>query len=765
MEHPVNMKIIACFIMTGLFCSLPFIGARAQIPVGKWRAHLSYDSIQDVTGSKERIFAAAQSGILVYNKNYNSTETIDKVKGLSEAGISSLGYSKNHQALLIGYQSGNLDVLKDGDVTNHPYIKDHAYYTEGKIAGITFRQGKALLSCPFGIAVFDMDRKEFLETYQPGKNQVSKVHDVAYDDKNYYAATESGLFYADINTPDLYDPESWEQVTAFPNYNRRVKEVEVFNGYTLINVQKEGDKSEIYYMNDLNNSVLLLEGKVETLKSSTDKFYIGLSNAIRIYASDLSFVDEITEYASLRSRPNSIYPVSGGNVWIGDSRAGLIRLSGNAAESIVPDGPATDHAFAMVSEGNRIFSVPGGYDDQFNPKNRNGAVQQFSGQEWNNRLFSQWKDFVDIVTAPESKEDLLIGSWGDGILEIREGKIKNQFVENNSSLEAYNDGGVYVQDMAWDEEGNLWVLNYGSAHPFKFMEANGNWKVFEYEPLQDKVPMGLLSAKNGYKWGFLNDSPYLFVIDDRNTPSQSENHRVKITEVRDNNGKSYASRIYAIQEDREGNIWFATDEGIGVDYDPQSIFEEDTYQPNRPRISEEGYTHFMLRDNIVTDIAVDPANQIWFATQTSGVFAYNPKAQEMVHHFTASSSPLLTDTLQSIAVNETGEVFMGTSRGMISYRSHTSEGQDTFEDTYAFPNPVPPDYQGTITITNLVENVNVKITDISGNLVYETIAKGGQATWSGKDFSDRPVGSGVYLIFLTNKDGSKTHVEKLLFIR
>lgn len=759
------MKNSACFIMIWWFCSLLPFAALAQVPVGKWRAHLSYDSIQAVTGSKDRIFAAAQSGVLIYDKNYNSTETIDKVKDLSEAGISSIGYSMDHQALLIGYYSGNLDILKDGEVTNHPYIKEHAHYRKKRISDITFRKEKALLSCQFGIAVFDMVRGEFGEIYQPGRGQVLKVYDVAYDDENYYAATESGLFYADVDASGLHDPDSWEQATAFPDYNRAVEQVEVFNEYILINAEKEGSGSEIYYLDDSGNSALLLEGKVETLKSSLDKLYVGLSNGIRIYAQDLNFVDEITEYGSMTLRPNSVFPISGENLWIGDSRAGLIRFSGNTEESIVPNGPATDHAFKMGSDGKRIFSVPGGYDERFNQKNRNGVVQKFSDQEWNNDLFSHRSDFVDIVIDPENSGHLQIGTWGNGLMEIRDGKIENHFLEDNSSLEESDDGGVYVQDVEWDQDGNLWVLNYGTEHPFKFMQAEDNWKVFEYDLMKDKVPMGLLSADNGYKWGFMHDSPYLFIIDDRNTPSKSKDHRIKIIEPKDYNGKSYASRIFAIQEDREGNIWFATDEGIGVDYDPTGIFEKDTYQPNRPRITQEGYTHFMLRDNIVTDIAVDPANQIWFATKTSGVFVYNPDAQEMIHHFTASSSPMLTDTLQSIAVNETGEVFMGTSRGMVSYRSQTAEGKDSFRDTYAFPNPVPPDHQGPITITNVVENVNVKITDINGNLVYETVAKGGQATWNGKDFSGRPVGSGVYLIFLTNEDGSKTHVEKLLFIR
>ena len=736
----------------------------AQIPVGEWRTHLSYDSIQEVTSSEKSIFAASQSGIMIYNKNYNSTETIDRINGLSEAGISSIGYSENQQALLIGYHNGNLDLLKNGDVTNYPDLKEHTHYIRKNISSITFRQGKALLSCPFGIAVFDITRGEFLETYRPGMGQVLKVYEVAYDQEYYYAATESGLFYADVNAPDLYNPYTWEQVTTFPQPGRKVEHVATFGGYILISVIQPDGENEIYYLDGLSSATLLRTGKVAALESTGENLYAALTKRILVYSRDLELTGKITNYAGYQPSPTSVLQDSDGTLWIGDGRAGLIKNNGNKAESIIPNGPSGDHAFKMVSAGSKVFTVPGGYNKQFQHAHRKGTINKFSQQQWYNNSFPAKNNFVDMVIDPENHEHLFTGTWGHGLLEIRGSEIVAQYQEDNSTLEPNENQGVLVNNLKFDEEGNLWMLNFGATNPVKFRGSQGNWKTFEYEALRDRQPVEWTSVNN-YKWGFFHDSPYLFIIDDRETPSDPSDDRVKITEPRDFNGNSYTDRIYAIQADREGNIWFATDEGVGVDYDPGLIFEKDTYQPNRLRITQEGYTHFMLRDNVVMDIAIDPANQIWFATKAAGVFAYNPESQKMIHHFTTSNSPLLTDTLQSITVNDEGEVFMGTSRGVISYRSKTSGCRENFNETYAFPNPVPPDYHGPITITNLVENVNVKVTDINGNLVYETIAKGGQATWNGKNLSGSRVNSGVYLIFLTNEDGSKTHVEKILFIQ
>ena len=91
-------------------------------------------------------------------------------------------------------------------------------------------------------------------------------------------------------------------------------------------------------------------------------------------------------------------------------------------------------------------------------------------------------------------------------------------------------------------------------------------------------------------------------------------------------------------------------------------------------------------------------------------------------------------------------------------------GFDDFTDVYVYPNPIRENYEGNITITGLVTNANVKITDISGNIVFETTALGGQVIWDGRNFSGDRVHTGVYLVFCTNDDGSKTYVTKLLFI-
>ena len=83
---------------------------------------------------------------------------------------------------------------------------------------------------------------------------------------------------------------------------------------------------------------------------------------------------------------------------------------------------------------------------------------------------------------------------------------------------------------------------------------------------------------------------------------------------------------------------------------------------------------------------------------------------------------------------------------------------------YAYPNPVREGYQGYIAVKGLISNAQVRITDISGRLVYTGKAEGGQAVWDGNTMTGHKVHTGIYLVFASNEDGSEKVVTKILVI-
>ena len=70
-----------------------------------------------------------------------------------------------------------------------------------------------------------------------------------------------------------------------------------------------------------------------------------------------------------------------------------------------------------------------------------------------------------------------------------------------------------------------------------------------------------------------------------------------------------------------------------------------------------------------------------------------------------------------------------------------------------------------MTITGLIADSNVKITDLNGNLIRQRRSAGGQFTWDCRGANGQPVSSGVYLVLASTPDGSKGVVTKIAVVR
>jgi hypothetical protein len=135
-----------------------------------------------------------------------------------------------------------------------------------------------------------------------------------------------------------------------------------------------------------------------------------------------------------------------------------------------------------------------------------------------------------------------------------------------------------------------------------------------------------------------------------------------------------------------------------------------------------------------------------------------------IYHFNQDNSPLLSDRVSAIGINNTnGEVFFTTDNGLCSFKGDATKGGEKNEKVLVYPNPVPHNFAGTIAIRGLVDNAFVKITDINGQLIYSTKALGGQAIWDGKNLKGEKTATGVYLVFSTNDLGTETTVAKILY--
>jgi hypothetical protein len=102
---------------------------------------------------------------------------------------------------------------------------------------------------------------------------------------------------------------------------------------------------------------------------------------------------------------------------------------------------------------------------------------------------------------------------------------------------------------------------------------------------------------------------------------------------------------------------------------------------------------------------------------------------------------------------------------MISFKGIATKASEDLTNVYVYPNPVRPQYEGTVKIAGLINRANVKITDIAGNLVFEAISEGGTMEWDTTAFGKYKVASGVYMILYRHKTEWKLKLKKVMIIR
>ena len=477
-----------------------------------------------------------------------------------------------------------------------------------------------------------------------------------------------------------------------------------------------------------------------------------------------------------------IYPRSVGisddnTIWVADYKNGMIKIYGENFEPILPSGPMDNMVFSLYANGNDLWIAPGGRTDAWSNAWVTPHLQKFRGEEWTSFTkidYPEFNDFFDVVgmvADPDDPNHIFVATWGGGLLEFQGNELLNRFTNHNSPLETAlpqqpNEPYVRIGGLDFDKEGNLWITNSGVANNLLKLTGSREWESFELPEVATIRNVGqIIVTKNNDKWILVPRGHDVYVV---NSTGQEKKH-LMVTSYFNNGTYENFNRmndVYSIAEDNEGDIWIGTSKGIAVFSNPSRIWDSEVYYATQPSLDlNNGLYNPLLETETVTAIAVDGANRKWLGTSNSGIYLVSETGEKEILHFTEDNSPLLSNSITSIAINQiSGEVFIGTNDGLISYQSDATGGNDAYINVYVYPNPVRETYDGPVTITGLIEKTDVKITDISGNLVFNTQSLGGQAVWDGTNLNGNRVKTGVYLVFCTDEFGEETHITKLLFI-
>jgi hypothetical protein len=749
--------------------------AYSQIKVGKWRDHFSYNNCIAVCRGGDKIYGATSTGVFWYNIDDGEVGKISRVQGLNDINILTIEYSEQNNVLAIGYEDGNIDFVFKDRILNMPQIKDKLMQGSKRINNFTFYNNLVFVSTDFGIVAINLSKEEIKDTYFVGDMGVPiKVYRTAILNDNIYAATEAGLLLADVNDPLLIQYQRWIHETGFSSLTAECTDVAILGQKVIAIEGNSSDQKDIIWAVD--GGIWLEVGRpyntVSHIRTEQSKLFVASNEGISSYATVSSPPVTLTSYNfTWLFEPNMAIALESGKIAIADRYSGIVYGTYGDLSSIYPNGPANNRTFSIGVSSEKVIVACGAYDEVFGNLYYPLAFHQFENQQWKTTETGDYNDAIKVVFNPSNPSEYYILSWGAGIFQYRNNELLNHYSPTNSTLQTIYPNLPYcrISGVAFDNGGNLWVANVLVPNPISVRKTDGSWYSFPYLSVINSDHFSdLIYSPTGLLWLILPGGEGLFVLDPgSNVESATDDHYRKIR-LSDRDGNNLPNNIFSLTFDRDGYMWVGTSEGVLISYNPDQAIDASNFTVQRVKIPDvvQGLAAYLLQTEIVTSITVDGGNRKWFGTSKSGVFLQSSDGSKELLHFTTQNSPLPSNSIVDIKIHPTsGEVFIATDKGLISYRGDATEPGEKFGKVYAFPNPIKHGYSGIITITGLVENTTVKISDISGNLVYETQSQGGQAAWDGKNLNGNRVSTGVYLIFCSDSKGDQTAVSKLLFIK
>lgn len=753
-----------------------------SMPIGTWNIHLPYYECESVASSSSSVWAATDNSLFKLNKADFSTEKITKIEGLSDLSISTIAYNPYNDVLIVGYQNGNLDLIKGNKIYNLPDIKRSQIVANKAINRVYFIGALAYLSTGFGIVVLDTDRNEIRDTYLIGPNgSYLAIYDVTSDGTTIYAATATGIYRAQLADPFLANFASWTQYTGLPvgAYNC----IEVFNGMIITNYSRFTMNStnllqDVLWYYDSVTSVwdtIVDSMTIRNIAIENNQLWIADIFGILKYDASFQLMDVYYLGNNRYTFPNDLDPDVDGTVWYPDEYLGLGHITSPGSGDVYrPNGPVSTSAASMDFDNGRLCVAPGGHDDAWGNLYNTEGISFYQNQWWDvmqKEAVPALDSLFDISFAeidPTDNTHVWLGSWGKGLIEVRNNQVVNIYNQYNSILERRIEyAWCGIGGMRYDEDGNLWIINSHTMKCLKVKKADNTWAEFDFQGLisSGTVVANLMITEAGQKWMIVPRNQGIIVFDDNGTIGNLSDDKKKKLGFTPGVGDLPGTDVLCMVEDKDNEVWVGTDKGIGVFYCAETIFNTGGCDAQQILIQQGSYTQILMESQVVTALAVDGANRKWIGTESGGAFLMSEDGTEEIIHFTSDNSPLLSDNVTGITIDPvSGEVFFSTGKGICSYKSDAIEGDDVMGDVYAYPNPVRPEYHGPIAIRGLVRDADVKITDVSGNVVYQTTALGGQAIWDGNNFQGERAASGVYLVFITNEDGTQKKVTKILLM-
>ena len=745
-------------------------------PIGYWDAFLPYNSSLGMATDGSAIYNICNQGFYVFNPSANTTETYSKVNGMSDIGMACVGYDFSTSITVLVYKNCNIDLFKNNTFYNIPDLKLKNIAGTKAVYRVYTENGIAYLSTSIGVVVIDLASHNVLQTYQFTVNGgIAPVKDFIGVGDSFYAVTGSGLYRANKNNPTLQDFAIWQLMDS----NKHV-----FNNIAAAgNAIFLSNSSSVYkIVADTAQTVFVTDSIIEHIDSHADSLFIAMYIS-NIYSGKITVMNTGTG-GLVDSIPCSGVPVqtiklANNQIWISDAYRGLEwRVVDSGRFQVyhdVPQGPADEFAFDIYANNGDLWIAHGGFNDKYGADYNRDGFSHLGGGQWTqyslgvNPAFDSVHD-ISAIVKDEKDGTVYAGSLEDGLVIVKQGSNTLQVLKENSIFDSstvyFGYGEKQIIGAAIDASDNLWLSSYGSNDLLYVRTPlpDSSWYKFIVPGINKGGPMVI--DDNGQVWVACAYGEGVVVYNTNNTlPDPSDDTYYKLS-TGVGNGNLPSNTVFCVAKDKNNNIWIGTDNGIGI---VSNCYAPFTGTPpcdaQIPIVQYDQYAGYLFAGSNVRTIAVDGANRKWVGTD-AGVWLLSSDASQIIYRFTLDNSPLPSNHIEKITVDQvTGEVYIGTDQGVVSYRSTATDGSSSNSNVLIFPDPVPSGYEGTIAIKGLTPDADVRITDITGQLVFRTKALGGQAVWNGVDYKGHRPQSGVYLVFASSSDGSQVYSGKMVFLQ
>ncbi len=737
-----------------------------------------------VLGQPDEVIGLSQNGIVIFNSNDQSFQKINKTNGLNDVGPTAAAFISDENTIVVGYQNGNIDILTSTQTINVPDFKLSNIIGNKAIHHIDIQDNLAYLSTGIGLLVLDLVEFEIKNTALLGDNGIAE--EVLFSCQNgdlMYAVGPNKIVSIAKTNPFLANFQNWDNV--FNAGNTQIISATGCGQYLYFITQEQNTftlwKGDLSLNNFEPLSTINTNSAPRSIWCNETRVTVSIESRYYIFNTSGEIVLEDNQNDWLFLSPQHVIIDSKGTVWIGNQILGLGSRNVDGLERIhTPAGPNTNTMRKVNPYNHEVWIATGNVFPWWGNTYTYCFQSAYIQNNWINESFGNGAntfgngvfDVLDVAVDPTNNQRVLFGSWEEGLIERQpDGKINifNSATSNNplaSSIDTSNNWTA-VGSVQFDLEGNAWIGNSFSENPVVVYTNDKKFIDFNFSPIVGKADIieQVFHSQAGYVYAIIRGKGVL-AFNYNGTIENKDDDVYKLLVDKEGLGGLPTKDVYSIAEDLDGNIWLGTIKGVAIFYNQESIFSEDNFDAEQILITQDGNVQILLETEAINNIEIDGGNNKWIATQNNGVYRFSPDGLTQLGHYTKDNTPLPSNNVYDIGINQAnGQIFFATDRGLIAYTGDATNFDNKMEKVFAYPNPVPSDFQGLIAIQGLAYNSQVRITDMTGKLLFSDKSEGGRCVWNGKDTEGNRPAAGVYIIMAGDSQGDVKNVCKIAFER